>query len=97
MVDELSFLYNDDEKIKYSRIEEKALIALNNFRAESVDFLDPFWQEMSISIAQKYDDLKAIFFGGMDNSENKYSGLLSMVYGFRRKGFYKHYLFRQSL
>lgn len=72
MVDELSFLYNDDEKIKYSRIEEKALIALNNFRAEPVDFLDPFWQEMSVSIAQKYDDLKAIFFGGMDNAENKY-------------------------
>lgn len=72
MVDELSFLYNDDEKIKYSRIEEKALIALNNFRAEPVDFLDPFWQEMSKSIAQKHDDLKAIFFSGMDNAENKY-------------------------
>lgn len=72
MVDNLSFLYNDEEKLKYTRILEKAHNALKNHTPEPVCFVDPFWQEMSTAIANQDDEIKAEFFGGINNAESKF-------------------------
>lgn len=72
MVEDLSFLFNDEEKLKYTRIVEKAQNALKNHSAEAVCFVDPFWQEMAASIANRFDDLKAYFFGGINDAESKF-------------------------
>lgn len=72
MVDDLSFLLNDDEKLQYTRIEEKARNAFRNHSKEAVYFLNPFWQEMAVSISKRFDDIEAYFFDGINNAESKF-------------------------
>lgn len=71
MVDLSSFLKNADEFLQFQRLEEKANISINDYNIMDTNFLDPFWQDMALSIKNREPSLAVSFFGAYDDAERK--------------------------
>ncbi|MDO5716597.1 MAG: YlmH/Sll1252 family protein [Tissierellia bacterium] len=71
VVDNLSFLKTQEERIAYRSIWEKAERADTTFTFVATDFLDPFLQALADSVRNSFPNLRLSFLGGYPEAERK--------------------------